>query len=60
MKLALLACLAGSAAAFAPAESSRASTALNGALDDLKAVAAKSNPVLKVSLEKSLAHYFDL
>jgi len=49
MKLALISILAGSAAAFAPAPTARASVAQNAALDDLKSIAEKSNPVLKVS-----------
>ena len=49
MKLAILAALAASAAAFAPETSSRGSTALKAGMDDLKAIAEKSNPVLKVS-----------
>jgi hypothetical protein len=49
MKIAAFALLAGSAAAFAPAQSGRVSTANNAAIDDLKAVAAKANPVVKVS-----------
>jgi hypothetical protein len=48
MKSVIFAALAGSAVAFAPASVSRASTAVNGAMDDLKAIAAESNPVLKV------------
>lgn len=48
MKLAVLAAVAGSAAAFAPAGSpARASVATQAALDDLKDIAEKSNPVLK-------------
>jgi len=48
MKLAGLALLAGSAAAFAPnAGPVRASVAVHAAVDDLKALAEKSNPVLK-------------
>lgn len=48
MKLAVLAAVAGSAAAFAPAAApARASVATHAALDDLKEVAEKSNPVLK-------------
>jgi len=47
MKVAALSLLIGSAAAFAPAQSGRASTATNAAMDDLKALAEKSNPVLK-------------
>jgi hypothetical protein len=46
MKLSLLA-LIGSAAAFAPAPSTRTSVAVNAGLDDLKSIAEKSNPVLK-------------
>ena len=50
MKCSILASLVASAVAFAPAkEPSRVSVALNGALEDLKAIAEKSNPVLKVS-----------
>ena len=49
MKLALISILAGSAAAFAPAPTARTSVAQNAALDDLKSLAEKSNPVLKVS-----------
>ncbi len=49
MKLALISILAGSAAAFAPAPAARTSVAQNAALDDLKSIAEKSNPVLKVS-----------
>ena len=51
MKLSLLA-LIGSAAAFAPAPSTRTSVAVNAGLDDLKSIAEKSNPVLKVCLKK--------
>lgn len=50
MKLALFSLLAGSAAAFAPSADVKSSTSLNGALanmEDLKALAEKSNPVLK-------------
>jgi hypothetical protein len=47
VKLALLSALVGSAAAFAPATSGRASTAVNNGMDDLKSIAEKSNPVLK-------------
>lgn len=50
MKLALVSLLAGSAAAFAPAPTARTSVAQNAALDDLKSIAEKSNPVLKVSV----------
>ena len=49
MKLALISLLAGSAAAFAPAPAARTSVAQNAAIDDLKSIAEKSNPVLKVS-----------
>ena len=49
MKAVLFAAIAGSAAAFAPQGATKASTALNGAMEDLKDVAEKSNPVLKVS-----------
>ena len=51
MKTVLFATLVGSAAAFAPqsASTTKASTtAVNGAMEDLKAIAEKSNPVLKV------------
>lgn len=48
MKLAILSLAVVSAAAFTTSGSSRASTKLNGAMEDLKAVAEKSNPVLKV------------
>lgn len=48
MKLAIFAALAGSAAAFVPQSSIRASVVVNGALDDLKDIAKESNPVLKV------------
>jgi len=47
MKTAALALLAGSAAAFAPAQTGRVSTINKAAIDDLKEVAAKANPVLK-------------
>jgi hypothetical protein len=47
MKPVIFAALAGSAMAFAPNSASRASTAANGAMDDLKSIAAESNPVLK-------------
>jgi hypothetical protein len=52
MKAVLFATLAGTAVAFAPQSSSKASTALNGAMEDLKAIAEKSNPVLKVRADK--------
>ena len=48
MKIAALSLLVGSAAAFAPAQTGRVSTANAAAMDDLKALAEKSNPVLKV------------
>lgn len=54
MKLAVLSLLAGSAAAFAPARTACTSTAINGALaniEDLKALAEKSNPILKVRMQ---------
>eukprot|EP00816_Leptocylindrus_hargravesii_P005866 CAMPEP_0196810986 /NCGR_PEP_ID=MMETSP1362-20130617/16041_1 /TAXON_ID=163516 /ORGANISM="Leptocylindrus danicus, Strain CCMP1856" /LENGTH=240 /DNA_ID=CAMNT_0042186203 /DNA_START=32 /DNA_END=754 /DNA_ORIENTATION=+ len=48
MKLAVASTLLASATAFAPASVSKSSTALNNAaMDDLKALAEKSNPVLK-------------
>mmetsp|Transcript_15712 Transcript_15712/g.21830 ORF Transcript_15712/g.21830 Transcript_15712/m.21830 type:complete len:245 (+) Transcript_15712:71-805(+) len=50
MKVALFSLFAGSAAAFAPAQNAKTSTALNAALatkEDLMALAEKSNPVLK-------------
>lgn len=49
MKAVLLATLVGSAAAFVPQSASNSATSLNSAMDDLKAIAEKSNPVLKVS-----------
>lgn len=49
MKTVLFAALAASAAAFAPQGVSKSSTAVNGAMEDLKEVAEKSNPVLKVN-----------
>lgn len=48
MKTFLFAALAASAAAFAPQGASKASTSMKGAMEDLKEVAEKSNPVLKV------------
>jgi len=48
MKVVLFATLAGTAAAFAPESSSRPCTAVKGAMEDLKGIAEKSNPVLKV------------
>lgn len=53
MKLAALTVLVGSAAAFAPAETGRASTAVRESLADLKTLAEKSNPVLKVRMERT-------
>lgn len=55
MKLSLLSLLIGSAAAFAPAPSARTSVATKAAIDDLKSIAEKSNPVLKVCLERPSA-----
>ena len=52
MKAVILAAIAGSAAAFAPQSATKASTAVKGAMDDLKDIAEKSNPVLKVSLRR--------
>jgi hypothetical protein len=50
MKLSILALLCGSAAAFAPVTTQSGSTVVaKAAIDDLEAIAAKSNPVLKVS-----------
>ena len=46
--IAALALIVGSAAAFAPAHTDQASTATFAAIDDLKAVAEKANPALKV------------
>jgi hypothetical protein len=54
MKLAIFAALAGSAAAFVPQSSIRASVVVNAALDDLKDIAKESNPVLKVSFYRSV------
>lgn len=49
MKSAILVSLIASAVAFAPAkEASRTPVATNAAIDDLKTIAEKSNPVLKV------------
>jgi len=48
MKVAALSLLIGSAAAFAPSRTgSRVATSTNAAIDDLKSIAEKSNPVLK-------------
>lgn len=52
MKTVLFSVLAASAAAFAPSGVSKSSTAMNGAMEDLKEVAEKSNPVLKVNTRK--------
>ena len=49
MKTAILATLVGSAAAFVPQGATKTSTAVASAMDDLKDLAEKSNPVLKVS-----------
>ena len=49
MKTAVLATLVGSAAAFVPQGTTKASVAVQGAMEDLKDLAEKSNPVLKVS-----------
>lgn len=46
MKLAVLAALAGSAAAFAPAQNGRASTAVSETKADLEVLAKKLNPVV--------------
>jgi len=46
MKLIIATLLAGSAAAFAPASSNRASVSLNAAMDDLKVLATQANPVV--------------
>ena len=60
MKLALISLLAGSAAAFAPAPTARTSVACNAGLDDLKSIAEKSNPVLKVSLYHHLCSFLNM
>ena len=50
MKLAILSLLCGSAAAFAPSASTSGSAVVaKAAMDDLEAIAVKSNPILKVS-----------
>ena len=55
MKLSILALLCGSAAAFAPATTNSGSAVVaKAAMDDLEAIAAKSNPVLKVGFCLSL------
>lgn len=62
MKTASLALLVGSAAAFAPAQTGRASTANSAGIDDLKEIAVKANPVVKVCSRSSvtaLARDFD-
>ena len=46
MKLAVLAALAGSAAAFAPAQTGRVSTAVSETKADLEVFAKKLNPVV--------------
>ena len=46
MKLAILASILGSAAAFAPAQTGRATTAVSESKADLEALAKKLNPVL--------------
>lgn len=57
MKLAILSLAVASAAAFTTSDSFRVSTKLNSGMDDLKAVAEKSNPVLKVcSLQEDSAY----
>ena len=48
MKLAIIATLAASAAAFVPSTTQSSSVATKAAMDDLVAVAEKSNHVLKV------------
>ena len=56
MKLAIFAATVATAAAFAPASTKRTGTAINAKLqnmDDLKALAEKSNPVLKVNSSSS-------
>jgi hypothetical protein len=58
MKLALVALMAGSAAAFAPSTKSGSSTSLMSGLSDLEAIAEKSNPVLKVSEKKDFQSSF--
>ena len=55
MKTAVLATLVGSAAAFAPQGATKFSTAVeSAAMDELKDIAEKSNPVLKVSFENPI------
>ena len=50
MKIAALSLLLASATAFAPSQhNARSATAVNGGMEDLEAIAAKSNPILKVS-----------
>lgn len=48
MKCAAVLAMAGSAAAFAPSKTSRASTTLSETQADLQAMAAKLNPAVKV------------
>jgi hypothetical protein len=61
MKSAILASLIASAAAFVPSnDASRSSIALNGAMEDLKAIAEKSNPVLKVRKVEPVSDNFGL
>jgi len=51
MKLSILTLLFGSATAFAPSTTKSGSAVVaKAAMDDLKSVAAKSNPVLKVCI----------
>ena len=54
MKAVLFAALAGSTVAFVPQSASKASTAVNGAMEDLKSIAEKSNPVLKVRRKNAI------
>ena len=58
MKAVIIAALAGSATAFVPQSASKASPAVSGAMEDLKDIAEKSNPVLKVRFRKF--HFFKL
>lgn len=59
VKLFLSLLLIGSATAFAPAPSThRASVAVNGAaMDELKIIAEKANPVIKVRLGRRRQHW---
>lgn len=53
MKLSILSLLISSAAAFAPSKSTSGSNVVaKAAIDELEAIAAKSNPVLKVCMEQ--------